>query len=548
MMKSTDPDDVPAFVAKDLHKLPPVTFDHVDVTRLLKDITALKASLAEVQSKLEMSNTTVGDLRAEVELLRNAVSESRAPNNSSVNIRRKARNASIGIFESASCSASPAADNVCVASCSAAAVAVSSPGEVVTRVCTSTPKRAYSAIVAANKPAVSQTMRQAGTTEGGKQSDEDGFTKVEKKKKKKPSCQNQCGTALAGPNMLLRPAIPTTQLYISRLHHTTKVEDIVSYKSSMLNITAGVPQGSILGPLLFILFTNDLINYFNKILPDIKLIVFADDTNAIVSANDIKTLNDAVNAALAVFHSWFSANKLVINAKKTNIMLFKTTARNKDTGTMDIELNKVKVELVREVKFLGIYIDDLLNWKRELVALDSSISSACYALRTLRDEVSLEALKLVYYALIESRLQYSIQFWGNSYNYNFQRAFILQKRAIRTIVRIPQQESCRPFFKELGILTVPGLYILVLLSTFKKYIHYFENDEDRLVREKTRRKDLDNILIPSLNIVKHSPLYQAVNIFNKLPLDLKSILYTKSFKERLKSFLLEKCLYSLNEL
>ncbi|KAJ8712593.1 hypothetical protein PYW07_005435 [Mythimna separata] len=142
MMKSTDPDDVPAFVAKDLHKLPPVTFDHVDVTRLLMDITSLKTSLAEVQSKLEVSNTTIGSLRAEVELLRKAVSESRAPNKTSLNIRCGAQNASIGSLESVSRRASPAAENACVASCPAAAVAVSSPVEVVTRVCTSTPNRA----------------------------------------------------------------------------------------------------------------------------------------------------------------------------------------------------------------------------------------------------------------------------------------------------------------------------------------------------------------------------------------------------------------------
>ncbi|KAJ8710134.1 hypothetical protein PYW07_009500 [Mythimna separata] len=242
MMKSTDPDDVPAFVAKDLHKLPPVTFDHVDVTRLLKDITSLKTSLAEVKSKLEVSNTTIGSLRAEVELLRNAVSESRAPNNTSVNVRRGAQNASIGSFESASCRASPAAENACVASCPAAAVAVSSPVEVVTRVGTSTPKRAYSAIVAANKPAVSQTTQQAGKRNGGKQNDEDGFTKVEKKKRKKPTCQNQCGTALAEPNMLLRPAIPTTQLYVSRLHHSTKVEEIVEYVRVKTNWSLRVVQ------------------------------------------------------------------------------------------------------------------------------------------------------------------------------------------------------------------------------------------------------------------------------------------------------------------
>lgn len=274
--------------------------------------------------------------------------------------------------------------------------------------------------------------------------------------------------------------------------------------------------------------------------------VFADDTNAIIAANDTNELTKKVNAALSFIYSWFTVNKLKINSTKTKIMLFKSTARNKDN--MEVILNKDKIELVVETKFLGINIDNLLNWKKELSSIDASISSACYALRTLRDEIHIKQLKIVYYALIESKLRYSIQFWGNSYNYNCQRAFILQKRAIRTIVRISQRESCRPHFSHLKILTVPSLYVLVLLTHFKKYLLDYETDEERLVRENTRRKDFKNKISPHLNVVKHSPQYQAVHIFNKLPLPLKSLLYTSAFKSKLQAFLLDKCLYSIDDL
>ncbi|XP_022823589.1 uncharacterized protein LOC111365127 [Spodoptera litura] len=231
LMKETDPDDVPDFVVKDLHKLPPITFDHVDVTRLLKDITSLKVSLAELQSKLEVSNNTICDLRAEVVLLRSAVSVTGSPDASNMNTRHGAENAAIS--SSLVASASPI-KTASVASRATAACA-STPVQVQACVGTLTPKRAYADIVADNQTESSQKKQAANIKRGQANQpslkkdkhDNEGFIKVERKKK--PLCRNQCGTALAGPNMLLRPATPTTLLYVSRLHHSTKAEDVVEY-------------------------------------------------------------------------------------------------------------------------------------------------------------------------------------------------------------------------------------------------------------------------------------------------------------------------------
>ncbi|PZC71178.1 hypothetical protein B5X24_HaOG213940 [Helicoverpa armigera] len=254
LLKRTDPDDVPEFVAKDLHKLPPVTFDHVDVTRLLKDITCLKASLEDMKSKMEASQVTISDLRGEVALLRNAVSISGSLDVLNVNTRRGAQNASVISFESANSSASPVADVADDAPRPAAAAAAVSTPAAETCVGTSTPKRAYAAVAATNKPAVTQLKR--AKSKGGKQTrgtaqpqtgpkkdtcDKDGFIKVERRKKR-PPCRNQCGTAQTGPNILLRPAVPTTQLYVSRLHHTTTVEQIVEYVRSKTNWTLRVAK------------------------------------------------------------------------------------------------------------------------------------------------------------------------------------------------------------------------------------------------------------------------------------------------------------------
>ncbi|XP_026330950.1 uncharacterized protein LOC113238327, partial [Hyposmocoma kahamanoa] len=244
LLKETDPDDVPTFVAKELHKLPPVTFDHVDVTRLLKDITSLKSSLAEVQCKLEASDNIISELRTQVALLSNAVSVCRSPEASNVNTRRGAAlNASVSSFESAH-NASPFV--AATAHDAPRPAARPSASVEMSRVCTSTPTRAYAAVAAVaastSRPATSKFERRQSAKDKNNfrvpvsevakpqrqtvQCDEDGFTKVVKRK---PTSRNQCGTAPTGPNFLLRPAVPTTLLYLSRLHYSTKSEEIVEY-------------------------------------------------------------------------------------------------------------------------------------------------------------------------------------------------------------------------------------------------------------------------------------------------------------------------------
>ncbi|KAL0809014.1 hypothetical protein ABMA28_012662 [Loxostege sticticalis] len=240
MLKETDPDDVPTFVAKELRKLPPVTFDHVDVTRLLKDIITLKASLAEVQFKLEASQNTISELRTEIVELRNIKSHEATNLSPNCGVNTTSQSSAA----SANLDAIPAAVST---ACNASPRPAPHPAGMTSPAAHTSSSRAYASVAASRTPILNQrqvkktlglskTERNttAPTAYRKEELDMDGFITVERKKRK-PTSRNQCGTALTGPNMLLRPATPTTQLYVSRLHYTTKAEQVVEYVQKKTN-------------------------------------------------------------------------------------------------------------------------------------------------------------------------------------------------------------------------------------------------------------------------------------------------------------------------
>ncbi|KAF9800956.1 hypothetical protein SFRURICE_014129 [Spodoptera frugiperda] len=252
LLKETDPDDVPTFVAKDLNKLPPVTFDHVDVTSLLKDIVFLffcffflKASLADVQRKLDASQVAVADLRSELNELRKSatVTGSPATGASNVNMRRGAcLEVSGASFASAVLSPSPRSPpNAEPAQCAPRAPRCPAPVPVGPPRTAARPldqlldsaastkhqgvRRDYASVAGSSVGATRKPIIVKGTD----QADEDGFVTVQRKKRRQRTNKNRCGTAPAEPNIKIRAAKPNTPMYISRLHYTTKAEDIVEY-------------------------------------------------------------------------------------------------------------------------------------------------------------------------------------------------------------------------------------------------------------------------------------------------------------------------------
>ncbi|CAH0699379.1 unnamed protein product [Spodoptera exigua] len=242
LMRETGRNALPNFVVKDVFKLVAIRINDFDVTKILRDVTSLKASVTELQKKLEVSNRTVSDLRAEVVQLRSAVSVTKSPDKSHVNAQRKAQNAATSSQSALSSEAPAETKKISRRTASTRATTPAAPPEQEpARVSTLTAKRAAYADIAAARQSVSTQKNQAAQTKLDQANqtsskndtcNNDGFIKVERKKKKKPLCRNQCGTAPIDSDSPLYPAKPMTQLYLSRLHYTTTVEDVVEYMYS----------------------------------------------------------------------------------------------------------------------------------------------------------------------------------------------------------------------------------------------------------------------------------------------------------------------------
>jgi hypothetical protein len=303
-------------------------------------------------------------------------------------------------------------------------------------------------------------------------------------------------------------------------------------------IKYGVPQGSILGPLLFLIFVNDLPQNVSS-----NLIQYADDTTAIVKAKNSNDLKVKLDSSLLELSNWFSVNGLKLNSSKTQILKFQT-AQNKNIYTFDLIFDDNILSFVNNTKFLGLNIDENLSWKPHISILTKKLNTACFQIYVLRNIIDTKTKIMVYYAMFFSHLQYGIELWGFTSHAN--KIFKIQKRFLRTLSFSPKRASCKPLFKKYEILTMPSLFIFKILVNLKSNFHEYLNKQF-VHHYPTRFKD--NLQYPRhrLCLYEKSPYYMSLRLYNKLPNRLKNIDSVSKFKTELRFYLLEKTFYSVSE-
>ena len=215
------------------------------------------------------------------------------------------------------------------------------------------------------------------------------------------------------------------QWFSSYLHQRTQYVMVNGVKSSIQCNNCGVPQGSVLGPLLFLIYINDIVNSSNLF----RFSLFADDTVATLSGKNLQTLVSSVNKEISNVSLWFKANKLSLNHSKTNYIIFRTRKRGVPTNLPEILIDDVIINKVDNVKFLGVTINEYLDWSTHTSVISKSVARSVGILSKLKFILPSNILKLIYNSLILPHLSYCNHIWGNTFKSHLKQLHILQKKS-----------------------------------------------------------------------------------------------------------------------
>ena len=316
-----------------------------------------------------------------------------------------------------------------------------------------------------------------------------------------------------------------------------------NYESDYMDVLCGVPQGSILGPKLFILYINDLCRVSNCL----KFILFADDTNIFCSGHDIIKLSEMVTFELKKLKDWFAVNRLSLNVSKTNYMLFSNSKYSTET---QIQICNTDIARVNVTKFLGVLIDDKLTWKDHIELVKSKISKSVFLLSRAKHVLNYSALLTLYNSIVLPYFTYCCELWGCTYKSRLKSLEILQKKVIRIIHAAKYREHTKPLFYESKILKLNELVDLsIAIIMFKAYNMLLPKNIQSLFRKKTHTegqietRHINNFHLPRARttLKSMSITVYGVKLWNTLSQNIINESKTlHKFKENIKAMLLRR--------
>ena len=324
----------------------------------------------------------------------------------------------------------------------------------------------------------------------------------------------------------------------SYLSNRQQYTSINGTSSSLKELTCGVPQGSILGPILFLILINDLGNS-SKLL---FVLLFADDTTLQMSSSNLYELYNTANRELRIVSEWFKANKLTLNISKTKYILFRKPNMHIDHKNLHLSIEDSSIERIgsgcneNSFKFVGVKIDEFLKWSDHLNSVKGKLASATFALAKIKNILP-EHIKLtVYNSLFKPHLEYCNIAWGKSNDRIISQLQTLQKKALRYIANTKVNSHVNPLFLKYKLLNVSdmvdyNLGIFMYKYTNKYLPSSFENLFSKLQTHE-RNLNFKTNLIKSISL-KSIPSNTLPRLWNSLDLTTKRSSSLNLFKKQL---------------
>ena len=326
--------------------------------------------------------------------------------------------------------------------------------------------------------------------------------------------------------------------YLSNRQQFTQLSSI---QSSTAKITCGVPQGSVLGPLLFLIYVNDIGNA----VPNQKVKLFADDTNLFIFGNRLPDLEMKSNHCLNALNNWFLSNKLTLNLSKTCYMTFS----HNQLININITLNGQPIEKVTSCKYLGILLDGETKWVHHINSVYNKLIKFTGIFHKLRDKLPKPILKQIYFAFVYPHILYGIELYANTHSKHLDKLIVLNNKLLRILQHKPLVTPLQELYFEYNVLPIHQLHKFQLLLFVHKFLHhpqllpdvyvknhYFVLNEQVHVHN-TRNKSKIHMYSCSTSSGQRSVKHKAARLWNSLPQALRETSSIPSFKRRLKSYL-----------
>lgn len=335
---------------------------------------------------------------------------------------------------------------------------------------------------------------------------------------------------------------PTLSILANYLSNRTQRVKVDSSLSESLTITMGVPQGTVLGPILFLVYINDIAKIN---LLDGQIISYADDTALVFVGDSWDAVYRQAEDGLTKISNWLSYSLLSLNTNKSNFLTFSISADDQPEN-QELKVHKhncipqncvcAMIRKCKTVKYLGLMIDQHLRWNEHIQSITKKVRYLTYKFYQLRYILSKNSLLTVYSALVESILRYCIIIWGGLLDNVLKNLQITQNTILKVMFKKHRLYSTSALYTESRLLNIRNIY------SYNCLLWIFNNKEYIPVENvyNTRTMSNQNIVVPLFRRVhlQRFVFYFAPHLYNIIPLELKIIRNKNKYKKELKSYIL----------